>query len=146
MGDTSPPSGSAGCERLRKPPSARVLSRLLLSERDHLTKGDAITVARIEEEVPTLVTARDLVERFHGMVRERDPTGLSAWITDTADSVLASFGKGIVTDCSAVIAAMSQPWSNGQTEGQITKLKLVKRQMYGRAKLDLLRARLLAPA
>jgi len=137
---------SAGCERLRKPPSARVLSRLLLSERDHLTKGDAITVARIEEEVPTLVTARDLVERFHGMVRERDPTGLSAWITDTADSVLASFGKGIVTDCSAVIAAMSQPWSNGQTEGQITKLKLVKRQMYGRAKLDLLRARLLAPA
>jgi len=43
-------------------------------------------------------------------------------------------------------AAMTQPWSNGQTEGQITKLKLVKRQMYGRAKLDLLRARLLAPA
>jgi transposase len=41
---------------------------------------------------------------------------------------------------------MTQPWSNGQTEGQITKLKLVKRQMYGRAKLDLLRARLLAPA
>jgi transposase len=40
---------------------------------------------------------------------------------------------------------MSQPWSNGQTEGQITKLKLVKRQMYGRANLDLLRARLLAP-
>jgi len=43
----------------------------------------------------------------------------------------------------AVAAAMTQPWSNGQTEGQITKLKLVKRQMYGRAKLDLLRARLL---
>ena len=41
---------------------------------------------------------------------------------------------------------MTQPWSNGPTEGQITKLKLVKRQMYGRAKLDLLRARLLAPA
>ena len=91
-----------------------------------------------------MVVARDLVERFHGMVREREPAGLPTWITDAADSVLASFGKGIVADHSAVTAAMTQPWSNGQTEGQITKLKLVKRQMYGRAKLDLLRARLLA--
>jgi transposase len=137
---------SAGCETVRKPPPARVLSRLLLSERDHLTKGDAITVARIERGVPVLVSARELVERFHQMVRDRDPAALPAWITDAASSVLASFGKGIVADRSAVAAAMSQPWSNGQTEGQITKLKLVKRQMYGRAKLDLLRARLLVPA
>jgi transposase len=43
-----------------------------------------------------------------------------------------------------VKAALTEPWSNGQTEGQNTKLKLVKRQMYGRAKLDLLRARLIA--
>jgi transposase len=137
---------SAGCERFRKPPSARMLSRLMLSERDQLTKGDAITVARVEKGVPLLVTARDLVERFHAMVRERDPANLPAWITDAAGSILASFGKGIVADRDAVTAAMTQPWSNGQTEGQITKLKLVKRQMYGRAKLDLLRARLLVPA
>jgi len=136
---------SAGSERLRKPPPARALSRLLSSERDHLTKGDAITVARIERAVPVLVSARDLVERFHGMVRDRDPHALPAWIADAAGSVLASFGKGIVTDRAAVAAAMTQPWSNGQTEGQITKLKLVKRQMYGRAKLDLLRARPGAP-
>jgi transposase len=44
------------------------------------------------------------------------------------------------------VAAIEEPWSNGQTEGQITKLKLVKRQMYGRANLDLLRARLLCVA
>jgi transposase len=137
---------SAGSERLRKPPPVRVLSRLLLSERDQLTKGDAITVARIERDVPVLVSARDLVERFHRMVRDRDSAALPAWITDAAGSVLASFGKGIIADRAAVAAAMTQPWSNGQTEGQITKLKLVKRQMYGRAKLDLLRARLLAPA
>jgi transposase len=123
-----------------------MLSRLMLSERDQLTKGDAITVARVEKGVPLLVTARDLVERFHAMVRERDPANLPAWITDAAGSILASFGKGIVADRDAVTAAMTQPWSNGQTEGQITKLKLVKRQMYGRAKLDLLRARLLVPA
>jgi len=108
-----------------------------------LTKGDAITVARIERSVPTLMSARDLVERFHRMVRDRDPTALPAWISAAEGSVLASFSKGIVADQGAVTAAMTQPWSNGQTEGQITKLKLVKRQMYGRAKLDLLRARLL---
>ena len=110
-----------------------MLSRLLLSERDQLTKGDAITVARIERSVPTLMSARDLVERFHRMVRDRDPTALPAWISAAEGSVLASFSKGIVADQGAVTAAMTQPWSNGQTEGQITKLKLVKRQMYGPA-------------
>ena len=49
-------------------------------------------------------------------------------------------------DGSAVAAALSLPWSNGQTEGHVTKLKLVKRQMYGRAKPDLLRARILGAA
>ena len=60
--------------------------------------------------------------------------------------MLSAFGKGIKTDIAAVKAALTEPWSNGQTEGQITKLKLVKRQMYGRAGLDLLRARLIIPA
>src|ERR1700693_3947987 len=123
-----------------------MLGRLMLNERDHLTKEDAITVATIERAVPILVSARDLVERFHRMLRDRDPDALPAWITDAAGSVLASSGKGIVADQAAVLAALTQPWSNGQTEGQITRLKLVKRQMYGRAKLDLLRARLILPA
>ncbi len=135
-----------GSEWLRKPPPARVLSRLLLSERDQLTKDDVVTVARVERSVPALVMARNLVERFHRMLRERDPAALPAWLSAVASSMLASFGKGIVTDQSAIAAAMSEPWSNGQTEGHITKLKLVKRQMYGRAKLDLLCARLLVSA
>jgi len=96
----------------------------MLSLRDHLTKEDAITVASIERGVPILVPARDLVERFHRMVRDRDPDVLPAWITHAAGSVLASFGKGIATDRAVVAAALTQPWSNGQTEGQITKLKL----------------------
>ena len=76
----------------------------------------------------------------------RDTDALATWVTDTSASLLASFGKGIVADLAAVRAALTEPWSNGQTEGQITKLKLVKRQMYGRARLDLLRARLIVPA
>jgi transposase len=76
------------------------------------------------------------------MLRARDTDALARWVADTNGSLFASFGKGIRADLAAVKADLTEPWSNGQTEGQITKLKLVKRQMYGRAGLDLLRARL----
>lgn len=56
---------------------------------------------------------------------------------------LWSTAIGIAKDRAAVSAAIKSPWSNGQTEGQITKLKLVKRQMYGREKIDLLQARVI---
>ena len=114
----------------------------MTTRRDDLSKADAVTVAAIETGVPTLATARNLMERFHRMFRVRDIDALASWVTDARASLLASFGKGIVADLAAVRAALTEPWSNGQTEGQITKLKLVKRQMYGRARLDLLRARL----
>ena len=130
----------------RTAPPARLLSRLMTMQRNGLSKADAITVAAVEIGVPVLATARTLLERFHGMLRTRDTDALAPWLTDTEGSLIASFGKGIKSDIAAVRAALCEPWSNGQTEGQITKLKLVKRQMYGRAKLDLLRARLIVPA
>jgi transposase len=102
-------------------------------------------VAAIETGVPALGAARDLMERFHRMLRAGDADALTPWLADASASLLASFGKGIRADLDAVRAALTEPWSNGQTEGQITKLKLVKRQMYGRARLDLLRARLVTP-
>ena len=60
--------------------------------------------------------------------------------------LVSSLATGVLKDRAAVRAAITQPWSNGQVEAQITKLKLVKRQMYGRAKIDLLEARLLGTA
>ena len=86
------------------------------------------------------------MERFNCTLRTRDVGALPGWLAETGTSLLASLGKGIAAGLSAVTAALTEPWSNGQTEGQITKLKLVKRQMYGRARLDLLRARLVVPA
>jgi transposase len=80
------------------------------------------------------------------MVRRGDVDALQPWLQEAAASLLASFANGLRADEAAVAAALGEPWSNGQTEGHITKLKLVKRQMYGRAKLDLLRARLLGAA
>jgi transposase len=132
--------------RPRKIPSARAIARLMTIGRDQISKGDATTVATIEAAVPALVTARNLVDRFQAMLRARNSADLNDWIRDATDSSLSSFAVGVVADRTAIAAAISEPWSNGQTEGHITKLKLVKRQMYGRAKLDLLRARLLGAA
>ena len=87
-----------------------------------------------------------MVDRTHRMVRARTPEALPTWIADAKVSMLAPFGRGIAADQPAVSAALSEPWSNGPAEGHITKPKLIRRQMYGRGKLDLLRARLAAPA
>ena len=95
-------SEQAGRDTLRKVPPARVVGRLLMCLRDQLTKEDAITVATIERGVPILVRARTLVERFHQMMRDRDPNALPRWITDVTGSALASFGKGIFADQTAV--------------------------------------------
>jgi transposase len=123
-------------------PPARQLSHLMTTHREQLTKAEAVTVAAIETGVPALATARTVLDRFHRMLRIRDAAALTPWMADSETSPLASFCKGLRADLAAVTAALTEPWSNGQTEGQITKLKLVKRQMYGRGRLDLLRARL----
>ena len=133
----------AGLTLSRTAPPARRLSRLLTTRRDHLSKADAIMVAAIETGVPALGTARELMERFHRMLRAGDADALAPWLTDASASLFASFGKGIRADLDAVRAALTEPWSNGQTEGQITKLKLVKRQMSGRGKPNLLQARVI---
>ena len=126
------------------PPSARSIARLMTNARDQISRADAVTVTVIEQAVPQLVSGRDLLDRFQHMIRSKVGSGLEVWIKDAASSLMASFARGIAADQRAVAAAIVEPWSNGQTEGQITKLKMIKRQMYGRANLDLLRARLCA--
>lgn len=130
--------------RPRKPPSARSIARLMTIARDQLSKADALMVTLIERAVPGLVAGRDLLDRFQTIIRAKTASELQSWINDATDSLLGSFAAGIVADQRAIAAAITESWSNGQTEGQITKLKLIKRQMYGRAKIDLLRARLCA--
>jgi transposase len=124
------------------PPSARSIARLMTVARDQISHADAVMVSVIEKSAPQLVAARDLFDRFQTMIRSKAIEVLDGWIEDAANSLLATFATGIVADKRAIAAAITEPWSNGQTEGQITKLKMIKRQMYGRANLDLLRARL----
>ena len=123
-------------------PSSRIVARLLTSERDcRSTEAVRIRVA-VESTCPALVTARNLLDRFKAMVASGKPDDLAPWLDAATDSAMASSASGIAADRAAVLAAITEPWSNGQTEGQVTRLKLVKRQMYGRGKVDLLRARL----
>lgn len=123
-------------------PAARTIVRLMTIERNNLTKAQTMTVAAIEERLPDLIEARDVVESFHEMLRRKSNDDLDTWIARAAASLVASFANGVVRDRAAVQNAITSIWSNGQTEGQITKLKLIKRQMYGRGKLDLLEARI----
>ncbi len=127
---------------LARTPSARSIARLMTLARDDPSKSDAVLVAAIESNVPDLTTARTLIDDFQAMIRSKAAAKLDRWLTDVKTSLVGSFANGVEKDIDAVRNAIISPWSNGQTEGQITKLKLIKRQMYGRAKIDLLRAQL----
>ena len=69
---------------------------------------------------------------------------LMVWLDEAAASEIASFSRGLTADQAAVVAALKEPWSNGQTERQIKGLKTLERQMYGRANIELLKVRLVA--
>lgn len=127
---------AAGLQRI---PSVRTIARMMSTGRDKLSKADSVIIATIEAGVPALVEARELVADFHAIIRRRAGPQLDPWLEKTRPSLIATLAlaNGVVR------AAIVLPWSNGQTEGQVTRLKLVKRQMYGRGKLDLLQARLI---
>lgn len=133
----------ADAENLQRIPSARTLARLMTIGRDRLSKAETVTIAALEAGVPALVEARELIASFQAMIPHKTIADLTPWIERARASLVASFARGVANDEAAVRAAITSPWSNGQTEGQITRLKLVKRQMYGRGKLDLLQARLI---
>ncbi|WP_413776908.1 transposase [Mesorhizobium sp. AR07] len=95
---------------------------------------------------PELLKAGDLARRFAALIRGDDDAGLDQWIEDATDSELASLAAGIGRDIAAVRAAITQPWSTSPVEGQINRLKTIKRQMYGRSGYPLLRNRMLAAA
>lgn len=91
----------------------------------------------------------DLSERYTAMLRNRQATAFDTWMGDAHASVskeVRRFARNLRNDEAAVRAALMHEWSNGQVEGQVHRLKLIKRSMYGRAKFDLLRLRVLHAA
>ena len=118
----------------------------MLLRPERLKDEERVVVERLCQLFPDLKAAQGLVLDFTRMVRQRAAEGLLAWLRAAARSKVkefVGFARGIGEDYEAVTNALTYEWSNGQLEGQVNRLKVIKRQMYGRAKFDLLRARVL---
>lgn len=132
--------------RRYSPPEA---ARLLMRNPERLTAVQAKDTQELCEVHPAIKEAYSLVQSFLTMVGQRLPEQFGIWMRSALSSSLTpfrTFATGLHRDRKAVVAALSSPWSNGQVEGQINRLKLIKRQMYGRASFTLLRVRVMYPS
>jgi len=129
------------------PSPRRTLWMLLKPEK--LKEPEQEVIKRLVQSSPEIKRAVNLADHFYQLMKERKAGQLSAWMEEVQNSKipeLRAFVRGIENDRTVIEAAMSHEWSNGQVEGQVHRLKLLKRQMYGRAKIDLLRAKILMAA
>jgi transposase len=111
-----------------------------------LDQDEAAQLVQLQAQHPEVAAAIALAQDFAQLVRERRPEQLDPWLARAADSPLTPLqrcAKGIRDDYEAVKAGVTLPWSHGPVEGQINRLKRLKRPMFGRAKLDLLQQRFL---
>jgi transposase len=128
-------------------PSYKQLAWHLIQEPETLETSETATLKRICRETQ-IEQAYQLAQQFRTMVRQHESSALDGWLEACAVSNvsdLVTFAAGLRQDYAAVQAALATQWSNGQTEGQVNRLKFLKRQMYGRANFDLLRLRVLHP-
>jgi transposase len=136
------PTISTGSRQL----SPQVATALLSKVRAELTSQQAQIVDTLKRQCPGFAVMRKLVFSFRAILRGGKVTTLYRWMEKarkTGIHSLVRFVRTLKQDLSAVEAAVSEPWSNGPVEGQLNRLKMLKRQMYGRAGIELLRARLL---
>jgi transposase len=121
----------------------------LLHQPEELNAKDAVYRQALFRLSPRLSSLAALGQDFVGLIREHKSQALLPWLERAKAcpyEELRRFAQGLEKELRAVQAALSEPWSTGQVEGQITRLKYLKRQMYGRAHIDLLRLRVLHAA
>ncbi|MGI4748884.1 MAG: transposase [Janthinobacterium lividum] len=119
---------------------------LCVKPRGMLTTKQAVTVDAFKASSTDFAAMRALAMRFRALLRDGDVKKLTTWLHDARHSTLFEirrFAQTLTLDLAAVRNAITERWSNGQVEGQITRLKMLKRAMNGRAGVDLLRARLM---
>lgn len=148
--DTAPAAaGAPGLVPSGRALSARQAMWVLVRSDDELKEWEQAARAILEVASPAIATATGLTRRFLDLIRQRDVAGLDAWLADAAASGIGEMKRlaaSLRQDYAAVRAALELPWSNGQLEGQINRLKVIKRVGYGRANFDLLRQRVLYAA
>ncbi|MGW2370704.1 ISL3 family transposase [Streptomyces sp. NPDC001667] len=129
-----------------KPPSVREVTSWIMTHPEHLKDENASRLHRLRERDPELDRLTLHVRKFAAMMTGRHGDRLEDWITDAEQDTLAplaSFARNLRRDFDAVCNGLSLPYSSGAVEGNINRLKMLKRQMFGRAGLDLLRKRVL---
>jgi transposase len=151
----SSPAKAPKCQSSPSPPapldnfSAQRATWLFLCQPDQLDERQRAALTLIRQASPSAETAYRLAQAFMQMMREQAGAKLDTWLNDVEERhlpELSSCARGIRQDQAAVLAGLTLPWSQGPLEGHINRLKLLKRSMSGRAKLPLLRARVLQVA
>jgi transposase len=123
-----------------------VAAALCIKPRASLNPEQAAKVEALKGASADFVVMRQLAMRLRGLFRSKSDVKLDAWLEDAHRSGLYAmqcFVRTLRQDIDAVRNALTECWSNGQTEGQINRLKTLKRAMYGRAGAELIRARML---
>jgi transposase len=127
-------------------PSARAVSFTWMCPEAKRAPEAQLYVEQLTQSDPALAQAYTVSQAFLALVRERRGEALTAWITEATSSglaALARFAQGLQEDLTAITAGLTLPWSNGPVEGHVNRLKLLKREGYGRAGVWLLRQRLM---
>lgn len=130
------------------PPKPRKVTGWIMSDPEHLSAGSTVALKEILARCPELAAAREHVGSFANMIQNLSGDHLPVWIDQVRANDLPAlhrFAAGLQSDWQAVVAGLTVPWNNGPTEGAVNRIKFLKRQMYGRANLDLLRLRILNP-
>ena len=143
-------AGGGAAQRLRDPsvpahPAPRAVMWWLIGTRKPLTAEQAEYLERVKQASPRIALAQSLVREFFNLTRQREPEKLASWVDRAIASgieELTGFCRGVRRDWEAVLAGLTLDWSNGPVEGQVNRLKALKRAMFGRAKLPLLRTRM----
>ena len=117
-----------------------------MKEEGTLTNDEQRYVDQLRHECPVVAHLQTLARTFRDLVRTHDVAAFARWLEAADQSELPEgrgFAGGLRADRAAVEAGITLPWSQGQTEGQVNRLKTLKRAMFGRATFELLRLRLL---
>jgi hypothetical protein len=131
------------------PPTVRDVTNWLNRRPDSVTEDEKPRLKAILDRCPELQAASDQVRAFAAMITDLTGQDLPQWITGTKEAGLpgiSPFAKGLEQDLDAVTSGLTMNWNSGPVEGRVNHIKMIKRQMFGRAGLPLLRKRVLLTA
>ena len=134
----------AVAEPLCRPMTPRRAAWLVLRRAEQRATAETQQLVQLHMQSAAVAEAITLAQDFATLVRQRQPEVLDAWLqraTTSAPEAMRRFAQGLYEDYAAVKAGVTLPWSTGPVEGHINRLKMLKRQMFGRAHLDLLSRR-----